>query len=172
MLLFIFFNVIHFLSVFFWQVNVGTVKDMATWPHRLQDMPHLHAPTLSLFVEPSWYAISSPFVTAAPLLSRRETTVLFPTPTVEVDIPVLPHLPRWLVSGAGVHPVHPSLIVFLCWTLPSICHQTYFHYSKGHVTWIIKKVNKIPTHCVVVYESVCSLVWGHVIRVCFSWMVR
>ncbi len=36
----------------------------------------------------------------------------------------------------------PSSIVFLRWTLPSICHRTYFHTSKGHVTWIIKKVNR------------------------------
>ncbi len=33
------------------------------------------------------------------------------------------------------------------------------------MTWIIKKVNRIPTHCGVAYESVCLLVRGHVIRV-------
>ncbi len=51
--------------------------------------------------------------------------------------------------------------------LPSICHRTYFHTSKGHVTWIIKKVNRIPTHCGVAYESVRSLARGHMIKV---WM--
>ncbi len=50
------------------------------------------------------------------------------------------------------HNLHPSLVVFLCWTLPSICHWTYFHTSKGHVTWIIKKVNRIPTLCGMAYE--------------------
>ncbi len=34
------------------------------------------------------------------------------------------------------------------------------------MTWIIKKVNKIPMHCGVAYKSVCSLARGHVIRVC------
>ncbi len=62
--------------------------------------------------------------------------------------------------------LHPSSVVFLHWTLPSICHRTYFHTSKGHVTWIIKKVNIIPMHCGVACESVCSLARGHVIRVC------
>ncbi len=33
------------------------------------------------------------------------------------------------------------------------------------MTWIIKKANRIPTHCGVAYESVCSLARGHVIRV-------
>ncbi len=28
-----------------------------------------------------------------------------------------------------------------------IDHQNYFQTSKGHVTWIIQKVNRIPTHC-------------------------
>ncbi len=37
--------------------------------------------------------------------------------------------------------VHPNLVVFLHWTFPSICHWTYFHTSKSHVTRIIKKVN-------------------------------
>ncbi len=60
---------------------------------------------------------------------------------------------------------HPSSVVFLCWTLPRICHRTYFHTSKSHVTWIIKKVNRIPTHCGVAYESVHSLARGHMIRV-------
>ncbi len=61
--------------------------------------------------------------------------------------------------------LHPSPVEFLRWTLPSICHRTYFHTSKGHVTWIIKKVNRIPTHCGVANESVHSLARGHVIRV-------
>ncbi len=34
------------------------------------------------------------------------------------------------------------------------------------MTWIIKKVNRIPTHCGVAYESVRSLARGPVIRVC------
>ncbi len=61
---------------------------------------------------------------------------------------------------------HPSLVMFLHWTLPSICHLTYIHTSKGHMTGIIKKVNRIPTHCGVANESVRSLARGHVIRVC------
>ncbi len=32
---------------------------------------------------------------------------------------------------------HPSSVMFLHWTLPSICHRTYFHTSKGHVIYII-----------------------------------
>ncbi len=32
------------------------------------------------------------------------------------------------------------------------------------MTWIIKKVNRIPMHCGVTYESVCSLARGHMIR--------
>ncbi len=32
--------------------------------------------------------------------------------------------------------------------LPSICHRTYFHTSKGHVTWIIKKL--IGLQCILV----------------------
>ncbi len=60
---------------------------------------------------------------------------------------------------------HCSPVVFLRWTLPSICHRTYFHTSRGHMTWIIKNVNRIPTHCGVAYESICSLARGHVIGV-------
>ncbi len=59
---------------------------------------------------------------------------------------------------------HPSLVVFLPWTLPNICHRAYLQTSKGHVTWIIKKANRIPTHYGVAYESVCSLARGHVIK--------
>ncbi len=55
--------------------------------------------------------------------------------------------------------------MLLHWTLPSISHITYFHISKVHMTLIIKKVNRIPTHCGVAYESVPSLARGHVIRV-------
>ncbi len=71
----------------------------------------------------------------------------------------------------GVHGVKrpgettPWLGCVLALNLPSICHRTYFHTSKGHVTCIIKKVNKITPHCGVAYESVCSLARGHVIRV-------
>ncbi len=35
------------------------------------------------------------------------------------------------------------------------------------MTWIIKKVNRIPTHCGVAYESVRSLARDHMIRVCY-----
>ncbi len=41
-----------------------------------------------------------------------------------------------------------------------------FHILKGHVTLIMRKVNRIPMHCGVAYESVCSLASGHLIRVC------
>ncbi len=61
---------------------------------------------------------------------------------------------------------HSSLVVFMHSAFPSICHRTYFQTSKGHVTWIIKKANRIPTHCGVAYESFRSLARGHVIRVC------
>ncbi len=61
--------------------------------------------------------------------------------------------------------VYPSSVMFLSWSLPIICHLTYFQTSKGHVTWIIKKVNRIPMHCGVAYESVCSFARGHVVRV-------
>ncbi len=54
--------------------------------------------------------------------------------------------------------------------LPSICHQNYFQTSKDHLTWIIWKVNRMPTHCGVAYERVCSLAGGHVIRVCHRHM--
>ncbi len=37
--------------------------------------------------------------------------------------------------------------------------------KRVNVTWIIQKVNRIPTHCDVTYESVHSLAIGHVIRV-------
>ncbi len=53
------------------------------------------------------------------------------------------------------------------WSI-SICHRTYFHTSKDHVTWIIKKVNRISTHCDVAYENVRSLGRGCVIRVWFE----
>ncbi len=36
------------------------------------------------------------------------------------------------------------------------------------MTWIIKNVNRIPTHCGVAHESVHSLARGHVIRVCLQ----
>ncbi len=36
---------------------------------------------------------------------------------------------------------------------------------------IIKKVNRIPTHCGVAYESVHSLAIGHVIRVWYKWFL-
>ncbi len=82
-------------------------------------------------------------------------------------VKVLSHAPK-TNNGLEVVQHHPSLVVFLHWTLPSICHWTYFHTSKGHVTWIIKKVNRIPTHCGVANESVCSLARGHVIRVWYN----
>ncbi len=55
--------------------------------------------------------------------------------------------------------------MFLYWTLPSFRHRTHLHTSKGHVTWIIKKVNSILTHCGVAYESARSLARDHVIIV-------
>ncbi len=52
----------------------------------------------------------------------------------------------------------------------SIEHRNYFQTSKGHMTWIIWKINSIPTHYGVAYESVPShaIVWGHMNRV---WVV-
>ncbi len=58
---------------------------------------------------------------------------------------------------------HPESIR-LCVEHSSLDHRTYFQTSKGHVTWIIWKVNRIPMHCGVVYESVHLLARGHVIR--------
>ncbi len=72
----------------------------------------------------------------------------------------------WNLGQTSPSSMRSSSVVFLRWTEPSICHRTYFYTSKGHVTWIIKKVNRIPTHCGVAYESVCSLARGHMIRVC------
>ncbi len=60
---------------------------------------------------------------------------------------------------------HRKSVVFQSWTLPSIC---YFSTSKGCVTWIIQKVNRIPTHCGVAYDSVRSLARGHMITM---WLV-
>ncbi len=60
-----------------------------------------------------------------------------------------------------------SWLSFSFHSLLSICHQNYFQTSKGHVTWVILKVNRIPSHCNVAYESVCSFARGYVIRVCF-----
>ncbi len=80
---------------------------------------------------------------------------------------------RWK-HAAGIHIsmcMDPaSLVVHFYWTFLRICHWTYFHISKGHVTWNIKKVNRIPTHCGVAYESVHSLARSHVIEVCvWTW---
>ncbi len=47
----------------------------------------------------------------------------------------------------------------------TLLYSYSFQTSKGHVTWIIKKVNTIPMHCGVAYESLLSLARGHVIRV-------
>ncbi len=38
----------------------------------------------------------------------------------------------------------------------SIDHRNYFQTSKGHVTWIIQKVNRIPAHCGVAYECLLA----------------
>ncbi len=70
-----------------------------------------------------------------------------------------------LVDRAVMLHAHPSSVMFLRSTIPSICHQTYIHTSKGHVIWFIKKVNRIPTHCRVAYKSIFSLARGHMIRV-------
>ncbi len=48
----------------------------------------------------------------------------------------------------------------------SIERHNYFQTSNGNMTWIIQNVNRILTHCGVAYESVHSLVRGHVIRAC------
>ncbi len=56
--------------------------------------------------------------------------------------------------------------IFMCKIHSSINHRNYFQTSKGHMTWIILKVNRIPTHCGVAYECVHSFSRGHVIRVC------
>ncbi len=42
-----------------------------------------------------------------------------------------------------VQKTHPNLVVFLSGTLLSICYRTYFHTSKGHMTWI--RVYKMPS---------------------------
>ncbi len=42
-------------------------------------------------------------------------------------------------------------------TLAYTTGTTSKHQSKDHLTWIISKVNSIPTHCSVSYESVLSL---------------
>ncbi len=44
------------------------------------------------------------------------------------------------VKACSVLASHPSSVMFLHWTLPSICNWIYFHTSMGHVTWIIKKL--------------------------------
>ncbi len=71
----------------------------------------------------------------------------------------------WLKHIHYLLPGQPRWVVFLHWTLLNIFHHTYFHTSNGHMTWIIKKVSRIPTHCGVACESICSLARGHVIRV-------
>ncbi len=57
---------------------------------------------------------------------------------------------------------HPSPVLVL--NPPQHLPMDY-HTSKGHVTWIIKKFNRIPTHYGLSYKSVHSLARGHVIRV-------
>ncbi len=76
------------------------------------------------------------------------------------------HGQQWRNKMPYNNKYHPSSVMFLPWTLPSICHWTYFHTSKGHMTWVIKNVNRFPMHCGVAYESVCVLARDHVIRVC------
>ncbi len=63
----------------------------------------------------------------------------------KTNLPVIQEVPT-------LHLTHPSLVVFLCLTRPSICHQNYFQPSKGHVIWIMLKVNIIPMHCGVAYH--------------------
>ncbi len=48
---------------------------------------------------------------------------------------------------------------------PSLAFATGPTSTHQRVTWIIKEVNRIPTHCGVAYVSVCLLARGHVIRV-------
>ncbi len=45
-----------------------------------------------------------------------------------------------------------------------VAYESVCLLARGHVSWIIKKVNRVPTHCGVAYESVCLLARGHVIR--------
>ncbi len=54
---------------------------------------------------------------------------------------------------------HPSPVTFLRWTLPSICHRTYFHTSKDHVTWIIKKFLRIVTWHMRVSTHMLEVTW-------------
>ncbi len=60
---------------------------------------------------------------------------------------VIPHI--WYSLKYGTAKSHSS-----------IDHWNYFHTSKGHVTWIVWNVNRIPMHCGVAYESVHSLARG------------
>ncbi len=46
-----------------------------------------------------------------------------------------------------------------------INHQNYFQTSKGHITWVIYKVNRIPMHCGVGYERVHFLDRGQTLGV-------
>ncbi len=101
--------------------------------------------------------------------------LIFPCPTFQLVMLIITdnvhhinilngfHMPKYWLTCKST-----SSVVFLRWTLPSIYHRTYFNTSKGHLTWFIKKVSRIPTHCGVAYESVCSLLRGHVISVWYK----
>ncbi len=73
-----------------------------------------------------------------------------------------PPVPNYFCNKSE-HTLHS---IRYCTLHSSIDHRNYFQTSNCHVTWIIKKVNSIPMHCGVAYESVHSLARGHVIRVC------
>ncbi len=70
---------------------------------------------------------------------------------------VLCHFKRYLKNTLALHtrPLHTLLELLLT--------------SKGHMTWIISKVNNIPMHCGLAYESVrslatCSRLWRRMLR--------
>ncbi len=63
------------------------------------------------------------------------------------------------------HRTHSSSVLFLCWTLPSICHWNYFQTSKDYVTWNIWKVNIWFLRIVVWHMRVSAHLLGHMIRV-------
>ncbi len=67
----------------------------------------------------------------------------------------------------GYHWHHPDVHTFLSLASSSQCWCLFWgNHTYKHGFAMIKKVNSIPTHCGVAYESVCSLARGHVIRVC------
>ncbi len=77
---------------------------------------------------------------------KHEHTELLQTPSVLIlRMSLWMFFPNWLAFGNS-----------------SIDLQKYFQTSKAHMTWIIQKVNRIPTHCGVAYEGFYSLARSHV----------